>query len=389
MFAYAPPGPGGTGFAIATDRFVALLSTEADAALAGELYHCLDDAGSSITNGLAVLSGSGAGVRFALVEVVDRTTRSVRVAVRGDLVVDLGSAAMSRFTWPNGATWIAGEARGVESLRLALTSMAVASSHLPLARGVAPAAEAVAFLGSEAPTTVADAAPAPAATVAPAAAPPSAPPAHQSTVPIMPPGPLPVAPASVEPASAPPTVVTPEAVALEAAVSAPTHEPTPDLGETVADDEWGPWASEVAAPTHAPEGAAGAPYRVDRKPQRLDLSSLAGESGWTLRLPDGKELDAAPQIVVGRRPWRSDPDETSTYYIVAPSPRREISGKHVEFAVVGNELLARDMGSTNGTLVITPDKPPRLLHEGHAVNLDIGDTLDLGEGFKIIVGARK
>jgi pSer/pThr/pTyr-binding forkhead associated (FHA) protein len=99
-------------------------------------------------------------------------------------------------------------------------------------------------------------------------------------------------------------------------------------------------------------------------------------------------LDAAPQIVVGRRPWRTDPDETSTYYIVAPSPRKEISGKHVEFAVVGDELQARDMGSTNGTLVIAPDKPPRLLHEGRAVRLDIGDTLDLGEGFRIVVGAR-
>lgn len=120
-----------------------------------------------------------------------------------------------------------------------------------------------------------------------------------------------------------------------------------------------------------------------------DILAGADEPAWTLTLPDGNELEAAPQIVVGRRPWHSDPDDTQTYYIVAPSPRREISGKHVEFTVVGGELFARDMDSTNGTVIESPHMAPRLLHGGSATPLAAGDTLDLGDGFRIVVGTRR
>lgn len=295
MFSYAPPGPGGSGYAIATERFVALLSQQATPDLVTELFILLDSPGGSMSRALALLAASGEGQRFGLAEVVDTDAQVMSIAVRGDIVVDLDSAATNSFMWPDGATWLSGEARGVASLRLALGASGQAPSHLPLARGIVPAVETVARFGARSRT--------------------------------------------VEGASSTP---------------AQSHDS----------------------------------HSIDRRPPRPDPSSLHAEPAWTLRLPDGNELDAAPQIVVGRRPWRTDPDETSTYYVVAPSPRREISGKHVEFAVVGTELLARDLGSTNGTLVLTSGKPPRLLSDGRAVTLDIGDTLDLGEGFRIVVGAR-
>lgn len=92
---------------------------------------------------------------------------------------------------------------------------------------------------------------------------------------------------------------------------------------------------------------------------------------------------------MGRQPWRTDPDETSTYYILAPSPGRQISGKHLEFSVVGDQLQARDLRSTNGTIVMAQDRPPHLLTDGNSVTLESGDTLDLGEGFRIVVGERR
>lgn len=136
--------------------------------------------------------------------------------------------------------------------------------------------------------------------------------------------------------------------------------------------------------------AVPAPARtvLDRSPVQVDLARIVRPTGWTLRLPDGNTLDAAEQIVVGRRPWRSAPDETSTYYVVAHSPRREISSKHLEIRLVGDALEARDLDSANGTVVRTPDQPPRLLHGGRATQLTTGDTLDLGEGFLITVGVR-
>jgi len=317
MFSYAPPEPGGSGFAIATDRFMGLLSAHASPELVTSLFRLLDAPDATMTGALALLADARATDRFALAEVIDRETQSVSIAVRGDVVVDLMSASTTRFSWPEGATWLTGEAHGVDSMRLALNSTSSPSAHLPLARGVVSAVETSIVLGGthEPALDQQDAAPAPSAEV--------------------------------------------DSVATSGVAVVPAATASSDAGA-----------------------------HVDRKPKKLDLSSLAGAPGWTLQLPDGNELDAAPQIVVGRRPWRTDPEETSTYYIVAPSPRKEISGKHVEFAVVGNELQARDMGSTNGTLVFAQDKPPRLLHEGRAVTLDIGDTLDLGEGFRIVVGAR-
>lgn len=128
--------------------------------------------------------------------------------------------------------------------------------------------------------------------------------------------------------------------------------------------------------------------RVDRRPIQVDLARLIRTTEWTLALPDGNVLDTPAHVVVGRRPWRAAPDETSTYYVVADSPRREISSKHLEVSLIGNELEARDLDSANGTIVTSVDQPPRLLHGGRATRLKTGDTLDLGEGFLIKVSAR-
>jgi len=136
-----------------------------------------------------------------------------------------------------------------------------------------------------------------------------------------------------------------------------------------------------------PEGAA-APAPA---PVRADLAQASPASvarPLVLRLPDGSELEPSTPVVVGRRPWRTTPDETSTFYVLAPSPNREISGTHLELQVIDGELLARDLDSTNGTLVLTPAQAPRLLHEGRSTALRAGDVLDLGEDFRISVSAR-
>jgi len=121
--------------------------------------------------------------------------------------------------------------------------------------------------------------------------------------------------------------------------------------------------------------------------RRIDLGPRTAVS-LVLTLPDGSELEPSTPVVVGRRPWRTTPDETTTFYVVAPSPRREISGIHLEVALVEGELLARDLDSTNGTLVLTPARAPRLLHEGRSTPLRSGDILDLGEDYRISVGTR-
>jgi hypothetical protein len=145
----------------------------------------------------------------------------------------------------------------------------------------------------------------------------------------------------------------------------------------------------LTRPIELPRAAATAERPAPAAPQRVDLGAVAPPVGaLVLRLPDGSELEPSTPVVVGRRPWRTSPEDTTTFYVLAPSPRREISGIHLEVAIVGGELCARDLDSTNGTLVLTPARAPRLLHEGRSTALHAGDILDLGEDFRISIGPR-
>lgn len=125
-----------------------------------------------------------------------------------------------------------------------------------------------------------------------------------------------------------------------------------------------------------------------RSTLRVDLNEWMNENGtprWTLRLPDGNELDAESTIVLGRKPSKGNDVDPLVQRVAVPSPKRQISGSHLELALVDGALVARDLDSTNGTIVLTPARAPRLLHDGRTTALQTGDILDLGESFRIVV----
>ena len=307
MFAYVPAGPQpGTGHAVVTDRFVCLLGDEADAGVAVELYRLLELPATTLADVLDVFALHGGAKRFAIVEVLDPVERVVRVAVAGDLGVDLAGASSTRLNGPSGAVSFDGEVRGVHTLRLTLGATTEGDLPLPIRRGVVRTGEIA--IDAAAASAADDAA--------------------LATRPLE----------SLRPAAQP--------VVVEASAASPAAPVRVDLG-------------------------------VTNTPRML-----------VLMLPDGTELEPNTPVIVGRRPWRTTPDETTTSYVLAPSPRRQISGTHLELAVVEGELHARDLDSTNGTLVLTPAQAPRLLHEGRSTALHAGDILDLGEDFRISVGTR-
>lgn len=350
MFVYAVAGPEEPGYAIVTDRFVVLLSADAPAETVRAVHRLLDTPAATAESAIARLSEDEGVERFAVVEIVDPWSQSFQVSVRGDIRVDMGGASTTSFTWPQGDNLLTGEAIGVESLLLALGGAPTDSVTLPLRHG-AVAAHAIALDGVELSQSPSELAPAAFGGAD----------GHEDTV------------VSRRPAG--------------------TDSPAPEL-TLPANTSTSALAPDLAAPSTEPARASALDEVVDendRRPKPVDLAELMANSPsqlWTLTLPDGNELFAAPQIVVGRRPWRSDPDETQTYYVKAPSPHREISGKHVEFTVAGGRLSARDLDSTNGTVVESADRAPRLLRDGNATQLDVGDVLDLGEGFRIVVGTR-
>lgn len=121
---------------------------------------------------------------------------------------------------------------------------------------------------------------------------------------------------------------------------------------------------------------------------RVDLNEWMNDEGsprWILRLPDGHELAADGTIVIGRKSWEQELEENEIKHVSVPSPKKQISGTHLELAIVDGQLVARDLDSTNGTIVLTPERPPRLLHGGRTTSLQTGDILDLGESFRIVV----
>ena len=370
VFVYAVAGPEEPGYAIVTDRFVALLSADVLPETVRTVHRLLDSPAASAETAIARLSKKDGAKRFAVVEIVDPWTQSFQVSVRGDIRVDMGGASTTSFTWPQGNNLLTGEAIGVESLLLALGGAPTDATALPLRHG-AVVAHAIALDGVELSQTPGDLTPA-ALTVTESH---NANSNHEDTV---------VSPRSE---AGEPLVDEPKPVSqTPTTTSAPGTPPALDLATSVAVP-----ARASAAVAVADEETTGTPRQDDHRPKPVDLAELMANSPshlWTLTLPDGNELFAAPQIVVGRRPWRSDPDETQTYYVKAPSPHREISSKHVEFTVAGGHLSARDLNSTNGTVVESPDRAPRLLHDGNATQLEVGDVLDLGEGFRIVVGAR-
>lgn len=366
VFVYAPPTTDDAGYAVVTERFVVLLSADAGADTATAVHQILDGEHATAEQVLHEFNAPTFVSRFALVEVISSAEQHFHVTVRGDITVDLGGASTSRFTWPHGQRWLTGDAYGVQSLHLSLSPTAVGAPQLPLRNGAVPAT-AIAL-----------------SVVLP-------------RVPAAPGGDTPTddAPAEVAADDAPVDTTANDA-AVGTAADVPVDDGADDVasvGDTSVGDVPAEDAPAEDAPAEDPPANADArPAAVDRRPTMIDLSALSALTTpdvWTLTLPDGNELEAAPQIVVGRRPWNSDPEATQTYYVVTPSPHREISGKHVEFTVVGDQLRARDMDSTNGTVISTPNSAPRLLHGGETTLLQVGDTLDLGEGFTILVGARR
>lgn len=309
MFAYVPAdAPNGTGHAVVTDRFACLLGGESDAGVAVELYRLLDLPATTLGDVLDVFALHGGDRRFAIVEVLDAAERAVRVAVAGDVAVDLEGASTTRFSGPEGITTFNGESRGVHTLRLTVGERVDTETLLPIRQGVVRTGDI---------------------TLDPAALPETSPAVAEYD----------------DLATRPLESVKPEPVVVEA-------------------------SSSPAAPV------------------RVDLGAPTAPATLVLQLPDGTELAPDTPVIVGRRPWRTSPEDTTTAYVLAPSPLRQISGTHLEVALVEGELLARDLDSTNGTLVLTPAQAPRLLHEGRSTALHAGDILDLGEDFRISVGAR-
>lgn len=332
VFAYLPAlVAADAGYAVATERFLCLLGSDTSITAVRELYSALNADTVHLDAVLDAIVARHSLEHFAIVEMLDAGERTMNIAVRGRVTANLDGSTTTRLSGPTGATWITGEARGVTTLALALDTGAAGAEALPL-RGGAVRALSVSLVTDAAEPPFVD-----------------------------------------EPSPATVPIDTSRLRAAEAAANAPT--PSATRARTRVDASL---AAEALAAQPAPRAT------------RIDMAAMAGPPPappvlLALRLPDGNELGAQTPVVIGRRPWSVESDTLSAVHVAVPSPRREVSATHLEVSEVAGELSARDLGSTNGTVVISPARPPRLLDGRRSTPLIEGDVLDVGEGFHIVV----
>lgn len=105
-----------------------------------------------------------------------------------------------------------------------------------------------------------------------------------------------------------------------------------------------------------------------------------------LRLSTGAIVPLDRTVVIGRRPRSTRVSGTDLPRLIAvDSPQQDISRSHLELRVEGDTIVATDLQTTNGTMLLRAGSSPTRLHPGEPTVVVPGDLLDLGDGITVDV----
>lgn len=297
MFSYAAPRvSAGAGYAMVSDRYLALLGAAAGVERALVLWGAIGDDGTDLDDLVAAAADTPDA---AIVELVDAGSREMRVVVRGEAAARLaGGGAEKRRSDVDAVgdadgqgQWQRRTARGITGLELRLSETDADAQMLPFGRGVVRSS--LLRWGAPVPT------------------------------------------------------------------DAPGEAPAP---------------LETRAIDRLPYPGA----RADAEPIDDDTTlSVRHARQPVLRVGDDRIVPLDLPVVLGRalRPAA----HPGARLVTLPSPHREISGTHLELRREGEQLHARDLDSTNGTIVRDADGATTLLRHGADALLAVGAVLDLGD----------
>lgn len=102
-------------------------------------------------------------------------------------------------------------------------------------------------------------------------------------------------------------------------------------------------------------------------------------------LSTGASVPVRGDIVVGRAPLAQPGCEPGALLLEVPSPAHLVSRSHLAITTAGWNVLARDLGSNNGTVLLRPGFPAVLLAAALPTPLYVGDLLDVGDGVTLRV----
>lgn len=214
-----------------------------------------------------------------------------------------------------------------------------------------------------------------------AAAPPAVTPAPGPAVPPAPSS-QPAPPPSSEPAAPPPQVA-----------EAPSTEELSDV--TQGRDALIAQAASVDGPkvlaVICPAGHLSPPHRdscrvCGRQVADQQAFEAARPALGVLRLESGDKVPLDRGVLLGRSPKaKADLEVARQPHVVKlPSPDNDLSRNHLEIVIDGWHVLARDLGSTNGTTVQLPGSAPTRLRPDEHLALEAGAVLVLADVVTVV-----
>lgn len=122
-------------------------------------------------------------------------------------------------------------------------------------------------------------------------------------------------------------------------------------------------------------------------------SVLAGVPAWAgvpaprygrLLVSGGTEVVLDRSAVIGRKPSAARfTADRMPHLVTVPSPQQDISRSHLEVRCEGENVLAVDLGTTNGTRLLRAGADPVRLHPQEPTMLVHGDVLELGDAVTV------
>jgi hypothetical protein len=98
----------------------------------------------------------------------------------------------------------------------------------------------------------------------------------------------------------------------------------------------------------------------------------------------GARVEVTDTVLIGRAP-SAQAGDGNPILLPIPSPNSDISRTHLKVAVKDWDIVATDLHSTNGTMLVRPGQAPVRMMPGTPVTVEPGTILDLGDGGVITI----
>ena len=139
-----------------------------------------------------------------------------------------------------------------------------------------------------------------------------------------------------------------------------------------------PVGENAGTPGDAPSNEAAGVTRISPSIAVPESSRADGQTGWFVMLDDGREIDIAGLVLLGRNP-HAQPGEEDAQLIKIADETRTVSKSHLGIATDSDGAFVVDRGSTNGSTVTTSGGVSTKCRMGERVRVSEGSIVSIGD----------